>query len=115
MILSCIRYGRIVQGVQGILSGLHLLAVLHAVSVRVRVRRDKERNGPIGLFFARIMGLYAADVGAERAARRAALVRRLLDEAGTADALTPVGRRLFGLEPYGDDGDGDGDGDAAAA
>jgi hypothetical protein len=37
-------------------------------SVRVRVRRDKERNGPIGLFFARIMGLYAADVGAEATA-----------------------------------------------
>ena len=37
-------------------------------SVRVRVRRDKERNGPIGLFFARIVGLYTADVGAEATA-----------------------------------------------
>jgi hypothetical protein len=37
-------------------------------SVRVRVRRDKERNGPIGLFFARIMGLYTADVAAEATA-----------------------------------------------
>jgi len=37
-------------------------------SVRVRVRRDTERNGPIGLFFARIMGVYTADVGAEATA-----------------------------------------------
>jgi len=37
-------------------------------SVRVRVRRDAERNGPIGLFFARIMGVYTADVGAEATA-----------------------------------------------
>ncbi|HUW82307.1 MAG TPA: pilus assembly protein TadG-related protein [Phycisphaerae bacterium] len=37
-------------------------------SVYVRVRRDTERNGPIGLFFARIMGIYSADVGAEATA-----------------------------------------------
>jgi len=33
-------------------------------SVQVRVRRDSESNGPIGLFFARIMGRYTANVGA---------------------------------------------------
>ena len=37
-------------------------------SVRVRVRRDRERNGPIGLFFARIMGVYTANVGAKATA-----------------------------------------------
>ena len=33
-------------------------------SVRVCVRRDTERNGPVGLFFARIMGRYTANVQA---------------------------------------------------
>jgi len=33
-------------------------------SVRVHVRRDNERNGPVGLFFARIMGRYTANVQA---------------------------------------------------
>ena len=33
-------------------------------SVRVCVRRDPERNGPVGLFFARIIGRYTADVQA---------------------------------------------------
>jgi len=37
-------------------------------SVRVRVRRDTQRNGPISLFFARIMGLYTVDVAAEATA-----------------------------------------------
>ncbi len=37
-------------------------------SVCVRVHRDTERNGPIGLFFARIMGVYSVDVGAEATA-----------------------------------------------
>jgi len=37
-------------------------------SVYVRVRRDTERNEPVGLFFARIIGWYTANVGAEATA-----------------------------------------------
>jgi len=37
-------------------------------SVRVCVRRDPERNGPVGLFFARIMGRYTANVQASATA-----------------------------------------------
>jgi Flp pilus assembly protein TadG len=33
-------------------------------SVRVHVRRDNERNGPVGLFFARLFGRYTANVQA---------------------------------------------------
>ena len=64
--------GDIVLGTLGNLSDYHeMLSTANPNtynSVCVRVRRDTERNGPIGLFFARIMGVYSADVGAEATA-----------------------------------------------
>jgi len=64
--------GDILLGTLGNLSDYHeALSIANPAtynSVYVRVCRDTERNGPIALYFARIMGLYTANVRAEATA-----------------------------------------------
>jgi len=58
-------------------------------AVRVRVRRDEIRNGPVQLYFARILGIGAKDVVAEATAavKDGVIGYKVTEQTGNADLL----------------------------